>query len=150
VPPPPLLLPDATELSSPPLPPLSDDAEECVFVSGIQSYTLKSIKRKDGFVLSLTGSFSEASDEFGFLTILNFLIDSRVSVVCVQYFTYSLFQFYTLRYDCIKLNVMNYLLLFVLTNTPLVQCQNMIIVCHHCMYGAFSWYITCLVQASEY
>jgi hypothetical protein len=74
--PPPLLPADATDAES------SDDADECVFVFGTQSYTLKSMRRND-----TDAGAAAAGAVTGFLTILNFLI-------CVVYpFLYSLFQF---------------------------------------------------------
>ena len=74
---PPLLSADATELlqSSVPLLLLFSEADECVFVSGIQSYTLKSMSLND--ILSLDdddGSSVVVVGVVGFLTILNFFI----------------------------------------------------------------------------
>jgi hypothetical protein len=60
------------------------DPEECVFVSGIQSYTLKSMRRNDMSLTTAGGAVTGGTvvvAGVGFLIILNFLICMRV--VCV-------------------------------------------------------------------
>ena len=83
-PPPPSLppLPEATELSSA----LSDDDDECVFVSGTQSYTLKSMRRNDG---STAASAVSRTATTGFLTILNFFMISCILLYCTLLYNLS-------------------------------------------------------------
>ena len=96
-------IPEATELSSA----LSED-DECVFVSGTQSYTLKSMSRNDGSIVASAAVSRSATT--GFLTILNFFMISCILLYCTLLYNLSsnsLFQFYTSGEEgggCIKLN----------------------------------------------
>jgi hypothetical protein len=134
-PPPSLLLPaDATDPESS-SPPLFSDADECVFVSGIQSYTLKSISRKDTSDTS-AGAAGAAAVEF--LIILNFFISltSVVGIVSAWNIFFSLFQFY--RYKQIKLNdifVIHTVVVIVRSNACGIHNSPKPIICMGCLYA---------------